>query len=300
MSRILMKTTIPPVEDDWNVGRFSRLSALLSSLEDDSGRPRHQVTARDRIEDEAGDDEDLKRAAGGEFDQIWLIAADVTNALSDRDVERLEEFRKAGGGLFLTRDHQDLGMCLSRLGALGRTQHFQTANPEPDEKRRCCDDSQTPAITWPNYHSGANGDLQPVTIDYPPHPIMRSSDGGVIDRIPGHPHEGAVGVPEELRDVARVVAMGRSRTTGAMFNLCVTVEEPGFGRAIADSSFHHIADYNWDPRAGAPSFVVEPPGDEVLRDPRALDGVCAYVANAAAWLGERPSRLSLAPEPWAL
>lgn len=300
MRTILVKTTIPPVEDDWNVGRFSRLTAFLSSMEDEQGQRLYAVSARDRVEDPSGDDEDLKSAAEGWFDQIWLIATDVTNALTNRDIEWLEEFRKRGGGLFLTRDHQDLGMCLSRLGTLGRTQHFQTANPEPDASRHCCDDSGTPTITWPNYHSAANGDLQPVTVPYPAHPIMRASDGRVIDRLPGHPHEGAVGVPDELDDVARVVATGTSKTTGLMFNLCVAIEEPGLGRAIADSSFHHIADYNWDPRLGAPSFVTEPPGDEVLRDPHALDGVHAYVANSAAWLDGRLNAPEPTVEPWAL
>jgi hypothetical protein len=42
MTRILLQTTIGPVEDDWNIGRFSRLTAFLSGL------PGVEVTARDR------------------------------------------------------------------------------------------------------------------------------------------------------------------------------------------------------------------------------------------------------------
>ena len=56
------------------------------------------------------------------------------------------------------------------------------------------------------------------------------------------------------------------------------------GRAVSDSSFHHFCDYNWDPRQGCPSFVDEPPGDEVLSTPDALDDVHSYVGNIAAWL----------------
>lgn len=94
-------------------------------------------------------------------------------------------------------------------------------------------------------------------------------------------------MPRELESFARVVARGKSRITGVHFNLCVAVDEPGAGRVVSDSSFHHLADYNWDPRFGCPSFVDEPPGSEVLRDPHALDDVRTYVSNAAAWLARR-------------
>ena len=54
--------------------------------------------------------------------------------------------------------------------------------------------------------------------------------------------------------------------------------------ADAESSFHHFADYNWEPSRGAPSFVTEPAGEGVRREPRALDDVRSYVTNAARWL----------------
>jgi len=113
---------------------------------------------------------------------------------------------------------------------------------------------------------------------------MRRPGDGVIQRLPAHPHEGAVGVPDSLRGSARVVAQGRSTITGTAFNLCVAVEEAGQGRAVSDSSFHHFCDYNWDPRRGCPSFVTETAGFEVLSSPRALDDVHRYVENIAAWL----------------
>ena len=76
-------------------------------------------------------------------------------------------------------------------------------------------------------------------------------------------------------------------TTGTSFNLCVAVEEPDRGRAVSDSSFHHFCDYNWNPRMGCPSFVNEPAGQEVLRDPNALRDGHRYVRNIAAWLEGR-------------
>ncbi len=285
--RVLLKTTIPTIEDDWHIGRFSLLAAHLSSLSDPAGAPLYEVTARDRVETSDGDDADLAALARGDFDQLWLFGVDVTGALTAQDARHVEAFQAGGGGVFLTRDHQDLGACLATLGALGRTQHFQTANPEADEARRCVDDTDTPAITWPNYHSGRNGDLQPVTAVGPAHPLLRTSSGGVIARLPAHPHEGAVGAPPDLAGVARVVAVGHSRMSGAPFNLCVAVEPAGRGRGVSDSSFHHLADYNWDPRLGCPSFVTEAAGDQVIREPDALNDVHAYVENIAAWLAGR-------------
>ena len=281
---ILLKTTIGAVPDDWNVGRFSLLVARLRTLQDARGELRYEVFARDRVENAAGDDRELAQAATGAYAQLWLIAADTVGALTETDIENIARFRRGGGGILLTRDHQDLGACLAKLGALGATQYFQSVNPDPEPSRRCSDDRETPSISWPNFHSGANGDLQRVTPVEPVHALMKRRGGGVIQRLPAHPHEGAVGVPDSLGGSARVVAQGRSTTTGTAFNLCVTVEEAGQGRAVSDSSFHHFCDYNWDPRRGCPSFVNETPGFEVLTMPRALDDVHSYVENIAAWL----------------
>ena len=74
--------------------------------------------------------------------------------------------------------------------------------------------------------------------------------------------------------------------TSRRFNLSVAFEKaPNAGRAIAESSFHHFCNYNWDPRAGCPSFVAEPPGNEVVDDPERLNDIRAYVTNVARWLG---------------
>jgi len=286
-TRVLVKTTIGTLADDWHVGRFSLLTEHLRSLKDSSGGVLYAVAARDRSVNQKGDDTDLVKLADGAYDQLWLIGADETGALTSGDIDNVAQFRRRGGGVLLTRDHQDLGACLTRLGALGATQYFQTANPDPDESHRCCDDLETPSISWPNYHSGANGDLQMISAVHPVHALMRDASGTAIRRLPAHPHEGSVGVPTALRHVARVVAEGRSLTTGAAFNLCVAVEEPGMGRAVSDSSFHHFCDYNWNPRMGCPSFVNEPAAEDVLSSPDALDDGHRYVENIAAWLAGR-------------
>jgi hypothetical protein len=303
MKKILFKTTIPFNADDWHVGRFSLLQAHLEALRDERGLPLFTVTARDRTAGPGSDDEDLIGLPAADFDELWLFAVDVGGGLSTADAGAIRRFIARGGALLFTRDHHDLGACLLKLGEIGQAHFFNSTNAEPEPWRHCVDDVHNPGISFPNYHSGRNGDLQIIEPELPVHPLLRRRDAGVdsIVRFPAHPHEGVVGVPESTKTYARVIAKGRSRVSGRDFNL-ITVFDPALagrpgGRAVAHSSFHHFADYNWDPRLGCPSFVTDVEGDQVLADPNALDDIRAYTANLARWL----SRDLPAPHdvPWA-
>jgi len=284
MTKILLKTTIPATEDDWHIGRFSMLKANL----EEAG---YQVTAKNREEDTQGNDVDLAALATGTWDQLWLFAVDVTGALTKTDVANINQFRAGGGGTLLTRDHQDMGSCLTKLGTIGIAHNFHSINLEVDESRRCRDDPDTIEISWPNYHSGANGDAQQITVVEPLHPVVMrpGTRGEAIQFLPSHPHEGAVSVPRGAEHFARVIAIGKSKVTGVSFNLAVAFEayeEDGIqlGRALAASTFHHFCDYNLDTNSGAPSFVSEPASDGLKRDPQARADALAYHANIAQWL----------------
>jgi hypothetical protein len=286
-----LQTTIAADPDDWSIDRFSLLREHLSSLRDEAGRPLCAVVARNREVDSNGDDRVLSTIDRSDLDELWLFAVDVGNGLSPRDCAAITRFHQQGGGILSTRDHQDLGSSLCTVGGVGAAHFFHTRNPEPDTARRAPDDVDSPTISWPNYHSGRNGDYQIVTPVEPVHPLLRIAGGGsgVVAHFPAHPHEGAVGVPAGERR-ARTIATGRSRKTGRPFDLVVAFEAAtdaegnALGRAVAESSFHHFADYNWDPDRGAPSFVTEPPGDGVEREPHKLDEIKAYVRNLARWL----------------
>jgi hypothetical protein len=288
--RILLQTTIPFAVDDWHVGRFSLLRDELASLKDEAGNPLCEVTARDRESDAAGNDPVLSTLHKSDFNELWLFAVDTGNGLTEEDCKGITRFRQHGGGILATRDHQDLGTSLCSLGGIGRAHFFHTKNPEPDSSRHVPDDTYTTSISWPNYHSGANGDYHPISIEVP-HPLLRNpaSPSGLIEFFPSHPHEGAVGVPDGEKS-ARVIATGQSETTGRPFNLVVAFETSRddhghtLGRGIAESSFHHFADYNWDTEIGCPTFVTEPPGDGYKRNPEALKDIKTYVGNAARWL----------------
>jgi hypothetical protein len=87
-----------------------------------------------------------------------------------------------------------------------------------------------------------------------------------------------------------VIATGTSQVTGRDFNLAVALEGRAdghghrLGRAVAESSFHHFVDYNWDTSKGCPSILEEPPGDEIKQHPERLADIKTYVANLARWL----------------
>jgi hypothetical protein len=285
-----MQTTIPFALDDWHIGRFSLLRDELAALRDQNGQPLYQVTTRDRESDAAGNDPILSTLDASEFQELWLFAIDLGDGLTKTDCEGITRFRQRGGGIMATRDHQDLGTSLCTLGGIGRAHFFHSKHREPDSSRHVPDDPYTTSISWPNYHSGANGDYQTIVAE-PDHELMRNpaASSGVIKFFPAHPHEGAVGVPEG-ESQAGVVAVGHSQTTGRSFNLVVAFETSNddhgnqLGRGIAESSFHHFVDYNWNTDMGCPSFLIEPPGDGYKRNPEALNDIKTYVANAARWL----------------
>jgi len=281
--KILLQTTIPDTADDWSIARFGLLADFMRGERDSHGLPLFEVTMRNR--DPLGSpDSLLARLDRSDFDELWLFAVDTGDGLMEEDCRGISAFRRLGRGLMLTRDHMDLGCSVCAIEGMGAAHHFHSHNLDPKLGLER-DDPFTPTISWPNFHSGANGDYQVIAAAEPIHAVLTdsSSPTGAIRFLPSHPHEGAVSAPND--DNARVIASGTSKVTGKHFNIAVAFEaQGGNGRGIAQSTFHHFADYNWDISAGAPSFVTEPPGDAIAREPEALDATRRYVRNAALWL----------------
>ena len=179
MAKILLQTTIPFAEDDWNVARFSLLREALVA-------DGHEVVARNEELDANGNDEVLVQLPDSDFDQLWLMAVDAGDGLTEAESNAIIEFRKRGGGVVTARDHQDLGLCLSHLGSLGQFNHFHTYNREPGRSEN--DDQDNPNISYPNYHSGANGNYQKISSEGVVHPLLKSAkaNGGTIEYFPAH------------------------------------------------------------------------------------------------------------------
>lgn len=269
--KILLQTTIPYREDDWHVGRFSLLRDELAKSGD--------VVARNRENGPDGNDPILANLDASDFDQLWLFAVDTGDGITKKECGAIARFRTNGGHVFVTRDHQDLGVSVCNLGGIGDAHYFHSKNPDPDPQNRVNDNRETP-IQWPNFDSGSNGDVQTIAAVEPVHPVLAG-----VKTLPAHPHEGAVGAPASEPD-ARVVARGTSRQTGRPFNIAVAFEgHDGGGKGWAESTFHHFADYNWDVGAGCPSFLAEPPSDAIAKNSRLLDDTKRYVGNLAGWFG---------------
>jgi hypothetical protein len=283
---ILLQTTIEPTVNDWHIGRFSMLRDYLASLTGPDGSRLFHVTARDR--DPVGaPDSVLSSLDRSPYDELWLFAVDTGEGLDDADRAGILRFRARGGGLMITRDHMDLGCSICSMGSIGAAHVFHTHNidgpvPPPDDR-------DTPYITWPNFHSGANGDVQRVQAEVPVHPVMRDeeSETGTVMYLPAHPHEGAVVAPPS-DPLARVIATSKSLATGQRFNIAVAFERSATeGPALAESTFHHFADYNWDARRGSPDFVTEAPAYTLPGARREMASVHRYVRNVALWLAGR-------------
>jgi hypothetical protein len=285
---ILLQTTIEPVDNDWHIGRFSMLREYLGSLTAGDGSPLANVTARNRTAPGVPDPV-LSTLDSSNFDELWLFAVDVGDGLTSEDCAGISRFRHRGGGLLVTRDHMDLGSSICTLGGIGAAHLFHTRNRHPNAPVPAPDDRQTPHILWPNFHSGANGDCQRIEAAGSIHPILRdpTQPNGVIGYLPAHPHEGAVIAPQKDPS-ARVIATGVSQVSGDRFNLVVAFEPSSTdGPALAQSTFHHFADYNWDISRGCPDFVTEAPGDGMAKTPLAMQSVHRYARNAALWLARR-------------
>ena len=284
--RVLIQASIPYRADDWNVGRFSLLAAHLAALRDIDGTTLVSVVTRNREPDSADRDPFLLGLSRTDFDEVWLLGVDGGVGLNAEECGVIDAFQAAGGGVLTARDHQDMGLWLRNLRCMGNANcYHEEAYREPDPSRWQRDDSDNLSIDFPNYHSGANGDFQRILHVEPLHPLLSNagSSSGLIEYLPAHPHEGAVR-PSDNR--SKTVARGTSKTTGQVFDLAVAFERSAdfSGRGVAESSFHHFTDYNWDLRRGAPSFVTEAPGNGMELNPRALADTKAYVRNLVRWL----------------
>jgi len=172
--RILVQTTTPGGPDDWSVDSLSLLREHLASIRENGTR--FEAAARNREIADDGDDPVLASLDRSSFDELWLFALDTGDGLTAAECRGITRFRQRGGGVLAARDHQDMGISLCSLGGIGLAHHFQTKNPESDPARLAPDDRGTPNISWPNYHSGNNGDFQKIERVEPPHELLRNPD----------------------------------------------------------------------------------------------------------------------------
>lgn len=155
-----------------------------------------------------------------EFDELWLFATRRQDgadggALTGEEIAAVWQFMQAGGGVFATGDHEDLGEALcADLPRVGTMRRWRFGNPPPTPEQ-----PQAPAVSSGFSIRGENDtttgvgdfDAMPQTIvptiystqvgvfrvrEYP-HPLLCGKGGRVVV-LPDHMHEGRCEVPPDL------------------------------------------------------------------------------------------------------
>ena len=242
------------------------------------------------------------------YDQIWFFGsssekepnpAAQARPLSDREIEALRLFMDAGGGVFATGDHADVGALL--CGSIPRVRHMRSwgapgITPAKYKQNRAetvfmsrftgKDDSEDDAIGKPIWVKYKNS--------YEPHDLLRGRDSSwAIRWLPDHMHEGkctslpspfTVEVAEDFPVGAQVeivawsVKRGFSDPNGLVEGEpfihdvvgCYDGHKHNQGRVVVDSTFHH-----W----------VQGNTQEMLKTVVAPELEC-YPRNIAMWLSK--------------
>jgi hypothetical protein len=208
--------------------RFFGLSELINKALRPSAMPWEKLTivTAHRSPDDTTSDfpgfrfDDIKRPFNiKEYDQVWLFghhgkgASDAIKKDS-AELKALTDFMNAGGGVFATGDHWDLGaaMCgeLPRVRKMRKWLFFEKDIPEgqkaPDTEDSTRIDTLREGVD-PGYQSDDQSDYVPQEI-YPtfrvsnscatePHYLL-SYGRDVINVLPDHMHEGECLVPTKL------------------------------------------------------------------------------------------------------
>lgn len=142
------------------------------------------------------------------YDVVFLFGiARQGTSLPEPELDAIKTFMEAGGGVFATGDHEDLGAGLSKdvprvrqmrywlaseTPDVGDTSRLSTNLPGDDDVYEFVDQSDThPQRLYVNYRTDAGGIGDP-------HPLLQGGMLGPIEVFPDHPHEGECRVPSNL------------------------------------------------------------------------------------------------------
>ena len=227
------------------------------------------------------------------FDDLAISAFDVVflfginregDALGQPALDRIKRFMQAGGGVFATGDHEDLGAGMSGDIPRVRAMRFWAPSETPNVAngtRLTTNLAGTDSI----FEFGDQSDNLPqrlyadfaIPSDYPvlapfppnpsrvrqPHPLVKMADGSALDAYPDHPHEGECRLPTDFS------------TTFPLDGNTVT-EWPNqwfFGRPRPRAVASTMSFGN--------GFDSGPTGPKDAVSPRAFISICAYNGQAA-------------------
>ena len=267
------------------------------------------------------------------YDVVFLLGYNSTGQIPTLpgELDAIGKFMEAGGGVFATGDHEDLGMALCgevpRVRAMrkwtrpetpsgGGTDRLSTNLSGDNGTEEFIDQSDVyPQRLYPNFRTDAGGIGRA-------HPLLQRPgspvDGRTIEVFPDHPHEGECRIPTRLGtsfnvDGAAVaewpgglapemVAMSMSHGNGFPGKQALVPrsfiamaaydgQAVNKGRVATDATWHHFININLD-GAGSPHRGLRRPDGS---DSPELAKIRQHYRNLAAWLMPRSVRRCLMP-----
>lgn len=158
-----------------------------------------------------------------QYSQVWLFGIErTTGPLSEPELKALTQFMDAGGGVFATGDHENLGQAMcAEVPRVRSMRRWHWPNPGPGGEPVAPDqtgaerhdtvvdiDAATPGLQGdqsdkvpqpilPTWYTRKVGSGIIHKVHQFPHPVLCGPDG-VIKFLPDHMHEGLCEVPPDL------------------------------------------------------------------------------------------------------
>ncbi len=244
------------------------------------------------------------------YDVLFLFGSYSSGSLPAAEISVIEDFMDAGGGVFATGDHQNIGryLCgsIKRVGEMrrwtgpsaGGTDRISTNDPGANNIFEFNDQADDIGQKiYPAYHSVSGG-----AVASEPHYLLQHPTKNVIEVLPDHPHEGECILPASVADASvwpkdgsgndvepELVAL--SMNYGGAFPGKAAISQPRsfgaigaydghetddeIGRIVVDATWHHFVNVN---------LIATADGPGIAGNPDTYDRVNTYFRNIADWL----------------
>jgi hypothetical protein len=253
------------------------------------------------------------------YDVLFLFGSYGGGSLPAAEIAVIETFMDAGGGVFATGDHANLGkyLCgsIKRVSEMrrwtgpsaGGTDRISTNDPGTNNSFEFGDQSDAIAQKiYPAYYTTNGG-----AVASEPHFLLQHPTKNIIEVLPDHPHESECIVPASVADPAiwpkdsvggdvapELVALSMSyggafpgkaaisapRSFGAIGAYDGHETEDCVGRIAVDATWHHFINVN---------LIASGAGPGISANADAYDRINTYFRNIADWLMPKKVRRCL-------
>ncbi len=248
------------------------------------------------------------------YDVLFLFGVESAGALPASEINTITDFMNAGGGVFATGDHANLGKKL--CGDIPRVQGMRRwvgpsasgidriSTNDPGANNAFDFDDQSDAIAQKIYPSYTG-----TTASSQPHFLLQHPTKKIIEVLPDHPHESECVIPASLANAAewpkdaggQVVSpelVALSMSYGGGFTGKQPISQPRafgaigaydghqakVGRIAVDATWHHFININ---------MIATGSGPGLAGDADVYDRVSTYFKNLAVWLMPKKVRKCL-------